>query len=291
MFCWSHLRNDPGYARYNAQNNRKIDRLWALKVRSDASASKYFEKPSPDAIIETFADNLEAYAADTLAKKAVRHGLRQFKEAYLAADGARLQGMTAGDFRQIEKLHSKVLSVRDRTAAFDFQKHARKVNSIDINLKSVVLEAQKGVVNAIATVSYHGKYFTTRFLEVFSFSYDRKKARLLIRQTRSHLEVTNPRLHDVRIFVVRHVSKNDVKEAFSSTSVDEKIDEILEGRYEKFPSRQGVYLLYLFREAPRVGSIIRTHFGQDLFEYKVESNDPYFLVANDARMGISNFRV
>lgn len=290
--CWRHKKDDPNFIRYHPTRDQVTSSDRKLIVSGAKSAVKLpFVNPINTAIFsQVFDDNLKSIKVENAEESIVLERLILLKEHLLAGDASSLRAMVSDNFKKNEKIASETISSLDKNAAFDFGKTATRYKNIDFSLKEFLTDVPGGLITATLTSSYHGKYFTTRYLEFYSFGFENGVSKLK-QQVRTRIMVSNPELHKVQIYLVKPISKNAIKEAFSSPNVDEKLDKLLEKNYEIWPYKTELNVLFLFREAPIFGSTIRTHIADKYFEEKVDSVDPYYLLSRDAYWGVEKFRV
>jgi hypothetical protein len=290
--CWRHKVNDPGYVRYSATSDRPYSQnSWQVSRSSDAAVSSAdFIEPADEDFDRFFRDNLTTVKGDSSEERSIIASLSVFQSAHLAYDEPSLKQIVSNNFKQTEEFQGSLLLEYNRSQAFDFSKTAVKHRKIEFNLKSITLNVPKGMATAMLVASYHGKYFTTRYLEAFSFTYDGGIG-LLQRQARTRIQAINPNIHDVTVYLLAGVSKDAIADAFSSTDVDAKFDKIFESAHERVSPSGQQSVLFVFREAPRFGSIVRTHIpGAGAIiddEYQVTSIDPYFVIEQDIFWGRS----
>jgi len=156
--------------------------FFSLSVSADEINSKRHKAFSP------FTDNLAWGKAKDPKNEKMRVLLSNFKKALLDADRRTLNELVGNNFKQIELIGSQVISELNSQDAFDLETKIIRFHKIDYNIVGFTTEGPKGRKNTVLISSYHAKYFTRRFYEMFSFSYDKNNGvGKLLSQVRTRL--------------------------------------------------------------------------------------------------------
>lgn len=216
--------------------------------------------------------------------------LRKFKTAYEAGDLESFRTLFSNDFRMIYIFGDK------KSKSLDLNEFSQGIGrQLNVSFSHLKADQENNIISAVTRIRYRGKWFSHNELVIFFF---KKNAPDKIKGVISTpiYSASYPK-GNVSIFVIDAVPRTWIKKVLSEPLIDVSMDKLLSNKYDSFPSQWDVSILFVFREPPRVGSVVKTEIYMDAgadgdahasFKYKVESAKPFFVIHNDALLHSSS---
>lgn len=266
------------------------------------SAEKQSAFVSNDKFQAAFNDNLGSYVSNDSDGKVILKKLHAFKQALLNRSVQGMSNHIDARFEQREIDAKGDYSIKRDGHTFDFAFSKNHFTSIDYRIIKITGEIPQGNKNAVVAVSYHGKHFTQRFLEIFSFSYDGAVGKIE-RQTRTRLYMKQSTGLEVGIHILerRRATQGYIRQEFKRLATLHGPDGVID-TWNKNRGGAGILsrnrwrtILFVFRDAPPVGSQIEIehswlspvvrHPSPKKFKYTVKESNPFYMIHNVGQVG------
>ena len=222
--------------------------------------------------------------------------LKRLQSAYTKGDKEQVLQILAHGFAH------KRISRLDTVSSFDANQFALGSGyQVNITLSHLKRDSESNVIFANTIISHVGEFFSWQDLAVFVF--DNEEPEKIKGMISTGLYQSEPDLPQAQIYLVDKVSKDNLQNVLSVGNADQDIGDILNDAYDTLVPARHLSVLFLFRNAPRKGSVVETQLrmegnGQSVYsnyEYKIDHNSQFFVISNDVYLhalnGSGHFKV
>lgn len=261
-------------------------------AQSDLTSSVKSEKT------DLFRDNTATFAPDDASKVKITNLISsKLQKGYETFNLPLIESILTSDFERRYLINSENLAVEDRQSYHAARRRWKTTQTEHRRLDYAIQRINIGEANRSAIVTalstYKTKYFNPRYLETLLFEKADERW-FLKRQLLVPLHPKRPELYDVQIFVSDSdwAEKRRFRRRMRRKGPDWFIDRFRKDSVDSISSDESWHtILFVFREPPPPGSKIRTEIEFDTasrpskYTYRIEKNQPFFVIANKVRSG------